>query len=489
MPAVLHQERASRTSHQVSPLGHTLHKTKLRFHRKHTGERPFACHCERKFSRLDNLRQHAQTVHSNEVIPEGSLALSGGNFRKTRNGGGTIPAAQRARDIQMRQDSPGRHHVAVPGRGSHGWVPGHRRGAHSMPVNQMQPMYTSQTDPRTGYHYPHVENSSARGSVYPHPDEAYHAGPYTPPSNRSSGNFDVYHPSQMPSPAYSHAGEQRFPPQRRQSISGGIGPYQQPPHLSRGPQLPPLRPVRETHTASQYEYQHQQSPASSRFDPFEDRRRTWNGGEYPAYTNQTPAVFDPFRDDPRPRDSMMAHRPAPISHIDPSLRDSPGPVQLAPIRNLENILRPRTSQEQETYQHFSMREREQHHASPASLAQDVQRMEINHPRQRSIFRDDHGRVFTRDERGDVYFLHEASRPSYHEEAPRPSIEDVPRPYYHEDAARPAYHTEEAPRPSYRDDAAADWAAETQKRIDEAREAEARAADAAAALHDLHQSKR
>ncbi|CAK5263782.1 unnamed protein product [Mycena citricolor] len=32
--------------------------------RKHTGERPFTCHCSKQFSRLDNLRQHAQTVHS-----------------------------------------------------------------------------------------------------------------------------------------------------------------------------------------------------------------------------------------------------------------------------------------------------------------------------------------------------------------------------------------------------------------------------------------
>ncbi|KAF7331295.1 hypothetical protein MKEN_00006600 [Mycena kentingensis (nom. inval.)] len=32
--------------------------------RKHTGERPFQCHCGKQFSRLDNLRQHAQTVHS-----------------------------------------------------------------------------------------------------------------------------------------------------------------------------------------------------------------------------------------------------------------------------------------------------------------------------------------------------------------------------------------------------------------------------------------
>lgn len=34
--------------------------------RKHTGERPFRCHCGKAFSRLDNLRQHAQTVHSDE---------------------------------------------------------------------------------------------------------------------------------------------------------------------------------------------------------------------------------------------------------------------------------------------------------------------------------------------------------------------------------------------------------------------------------------
>ncbi|KAL4399813.1 Up in starvation [Malassezia pachydermatis] len=32
--------------------------------RKHTGERPFQCHCMKSFSRLDNLRQHCQTVHS-----------------------------------------------------------------------------------------------------------------------------------------------------------------------------------------------------------------------------------------------------------------------------------------------------------------------------------------------------------------------------------------------------------------------------------------
>jgi hypothetical protein len=37
------------------------------FLRKHTGERPFPCHCGKAFSRLDNLRQHAATVHSDST--------------------------------------------------------------------------------------------------------------------------------------------------------------------------------------------------------------------------------------------------------------------------------------------------------------------------------------------------------------------------------------------------------------------------------------
>jgi len=50
--------------------------------RKHTGERPFTCHCARRFSRLDNLRQHAQTVHVNEEIPGDSLAATGTRFQR-----------------------------------------------------------------------------------------------------------------------------------------------------------------------------------------------------------------------------------------------------------------------------------------------------------------------------------------------------------------------------------------------------------------------
>ncbi|WWC60456.1 uncharacterized protein I303_103028 [Kwoniella dejecticola CBS 10117] len=43
--------------------------------RKHTGERPFPCHCGKAFSRLDNLRQHAATVHADQsALNEAMLA-------------------------------------------------------------------------------------------------------------------------------------------------------------------------------------------------------------------------------------------------------------------------------------------------------------------------------------------------------------------------------------------------------------------------------
>ncbi|CUM64578.1 uncharacterized protein PRCAT00002185001 [Priceomyces carsonii] len=48
-----------------------------RHKRKHTGERPFTCpHCTKNFSRLDNLRQHQQTVHAYEKL------ISGGTLKE-----------------------------------------------------------------------------------------------------------------------------------------------------------------------------------------------------------------------------------------------------------------------------------------------------------------------------------------------------------------------------------------------------------------------
>ncbi|KAI1171551.1 hypothetical protein F4777DRAFT_582837 [Nemania sp. FL0916] len=70
------------TDYPPCALSFTRSEHLARHIRKHTGERPFQCHCSRRFSRLDNLRQHAQTVHVNEEIPVDSLAAAGTRFQR-----------------------------------------------------------------------------------------------------------------------------------------------------------------------------------------------------------------------------------------------------------------------------------------------------------------------------------------------------------------------------------------------------------------------
>ncbi|KAF4540928.1 Zinc finger C2H2-type protein [Lasiodiplodia theobromae] len=85
--------------------------------RKHTGERPFQCHCNRRFSRLDNLRQHAQTVHVNEDIPGDSLAATGTRFQRSPGprypSGIDSPASTAQRPVTWAGHVPGRR-LSVP---------------------------------------------------------------------------------------------------------------------------------------------------------------------------------------------------------------------------------------------------------------------------------------------------------------------------------------------------------------------------------------
>jgi len=88
-----------------------VHESQLKLGRKHTGERPFQCHCSRKFSRLDNLRQHAQTVHINEEIPTDSLAATGTRFQRQIRTDRVRPPSGRARaGTAGSQGSHGRGH-------------------------------------------------------------------------------------------------------------------------------------------------------------------------------------------------------------------------------------------------------------------------------------------------------------------------------------------------------------------------------------------
>ena len=84
--------------------------------RKHTGERPFQCHCSRRFSRLDNLRQHAQTVHVNEEIPGDSLAATGTRFQRQIRTDRVRPQTGRSR-ASTTTGSAGLGHSYSHGRG------------------------------------------------------------------------------------------------------------------------------------------------------------------------------------------------------------------------------------------------------------------------------------------------------------------------------------------------------------------------------------
>ncbi|RSL85182.1 hypothetical protein CEP52_005949 [Fusarium oligoseptatum] len=85
------------TDYPPCNLSFTRSEHLARHIRKHTGERPFQCHCSRRFSRLDNLRQHAQTVHVNENIPMDSLAATGSRFQRQMRPDRVRQAGNRAR--------------------------------------------------------------------------------------------------------------------------------------------------------------------------------------------------------------------------------------------------------------------------------------------------------------------------------------------------------------------------------------------------------
>ncbi|KAI1427621.1 hypothetical protein F5Y12DRAFT_142622 [Xylaria sp. FL1777] len=100
--------------------------------RKHTGERPFKCHCQRRFSRLDNLRQHAQTVHVNEDIPVDSLAATGTRFQR------------QIRTDRVRQ--PGRARAATSG--SIGAPRGHSKSLSTSSISSVGSNYSTRDDIR-----------------------------------------------------------------------------------------------------------------------------------------------------------------------------------------------------------------------------------------------------------------------------------------------------------------------------------------------------
>ncbi|KAF2007881.1 hypothetical protein P154DRAFT_11073 [Amniculicola lignicola CBS 123094] len=274
--------------------------------RKHTGERPFQCHCSRRFSRLDNLRQHAQTVHVNEDIPGDSLAATGTRFQRQIRTDRVRPPGARSRANTL---------------GSQG---GHSRGhsrnlstssitstASSISVSQPQdvrrrpPPLAMANDgaararlslntsdmynpPLMGSPGPQIVDYSAQSTGATTPTSAtFSAGGASP--NRFASGFQS--PISSASRPLTWAGSRT--PGRRLSVPSGVNPFTGPP----GQLLPPYMSPLQSSASSTFSGQSSlyASPTVSNFSESRResnadadwRRRTWHPG---TYTGPRPAT-------------------------------------------------------------------------------------------------------------------------------------------------------------------------------------------------------
>ena len=254
--------------------------------RKHTGERPFQCHCNRRFSRLDNLRQHAQTVHVNEEIPGDSLAATGTRFQRQIRTDRVRPVTSRPRTS------------TVGSNGSHNR--GHSRNLSSSSMGSNASNYSTAAETRR--RPPPLlmaSDVSARPKLTLDP-------PVTPPaqyrgfrsdspggtctSANCSGVTGSPYGSTLESPLSSTSRNGSFctprTPNRRLSVPSGANPFQAPHNPSS------LQPYMSPYGLSSYSNQSSAyaSPTTSvcsyvRIDPnlhsSEDwRRRTWHPSSY-----------------------------------------------------------------------------------------------------------------------------------------------------------------------------------------------------------------
>jgi C2H2 transcription facotor len=338
--------------------------------RKHTGERPFQCHCSRRFSRLDNLRQHAQTVHVNEEIPTDSLAATGTRFQRQVRTDRVRPPGNRSRaSTAGSQTSQGRGHhrnsLSASSIGSIGSNYSQRED-----VRRRPPPLVMASDPRA--RLPHENYSTAPDS--PSQYQTYRqqspSGYSTPTSATfSTGQNSPRWGSGMQSPISSHsrtaslyAGHRT--PGRRLSVPSGANPFQSPHGASFGP--PPLTPQNASNSglfsptgsimaspatsSSGFSWSRRDSSSSAADEAW--RRRTWHPETYSNFTSRLVNVTTPnyYQSGPAPSNPQNTRLPG-IESFDPLPRPAtpphrvPSPMMIdtpsrAPIQSGEQLSRP-----------------------------------------------------------------------------------------------------------------------------------------------------
>ncbi|KAK5057545.1 hypothetical protein LTR84_011545 [Exophiala bonariae] len=309
------------TGYPPCNLSFTRSEHLARHIRKHTGERPFQCHCNRRFSRLDNLRQHAQTVHVNEEIPTDSLAATGTRFQR-----------------QIRTDRV--RPTGRPRTGTGGSTGGHSRG-HSRNLSASSVGSTSSN-------YSIVTEAKRRPPpllMANDPTTRQNLGepPQTPPaqyrgfdgsttsglSTPTSANFSTTTPgspgflSSIGSPGSTTSRGGTFfgsrPPTRRLSVPSGPNPYQN--QYAPGYPMTYMNQMGPPSSGASSNSGAFASPTSTSFpiapgpqvSPGEDwRRRTWHASTFPAanYNYNRPATsgltYSQTPDAPQPAHAQHA---------------------------------------------------------------------------------------------------------------------------------------------------------------------------------------
>lgn len=286
--------------------------------RKHTGERPFQCHCSRRFSRLDNLRQHAQTVHINEEIPGDSLAATGTRFqRQIRTDRVRTPTGRSRASTASSQGSHGRGHSRNLSASSIGSTASTiSRGDDNR--RRPPPLIMSSNDQNARIR-PTIDTLRAQTSTPP-PQHGYSKesseGLSTPTSTTfSNGASSPGYGSTFGSPVSTVSRNGGFWGSngyhgRRLSVPSGPNPFQSPQTNSYPtPYLSPLAPSNASlassnsslygsPTSSTYSFSRRETPAEAEW-----RRRTWHPTTYNSYPRPATSGLSYYRtpdDGPQP---------------------------------------------------------------------------------------------------------------------------------------------------------------------------------------------
>lgn len=283
--------------------------------RKHTGERPFQCHCSRRFSRLDNLRQHAQTVHVNEDIPGDSLAATSTRFQRqirtdrVRPPGNTRPRSSTitSQGGHSRGHSRNLSASSIGSTASSIGIPEdvRRRPAPLAIANDPSKramMTVDSYNPGTG-------SPSQQYAYYPQSPTGFSTPTSTTFSTGPTSPGFTSPPSSISRSSFYNGARHG----RRLSVPSGAHPYQNPPHppqyYSPGPQAAnpaysQQSSVYASPTGSVFSHGRRESETELEF-----RRRTWHSGTYPGYT-QRPAtsglMYGQTPDEPRPAMSQQS---------------------------------------------------------------------------------------------------------------------------------------------------------------------------------------